>query len=196
MNKNVWELRTSCKKNLTIRSNLDYFNNRFDGRSMANSWVVPDIRIQGKSLRFRDFISWLPTAPVVSSKAKEVLPELLEPYCEFFLLISLRKKSYFATNVIKLVDCLDMKKSEIIFFEDDPTEILMINRHIFMQEKIPDIPIFKIPQDPETVFVTKKFIDCVISNKLTGAAFSRPEEDQLVRLVHGEPINVVPGVLD
>ena len=66
---------------------------------------------------------------------------------------------------------------------------------MFYQGRIPrNVPVFKIPEDDGTVFVTKSFVDAVITNGLRGAVFHDPSVNALMKIVLGESLNVVPGV--
>ena len=46
------------------------------------------------------------------------------------------------------------------------------------------------------VFVTRPFVDAVIAGGLRGAVFADPARNELEKLMRGEPLNVVPGVLE
>ncbi len=194
----VWRFRSSCNKDLALSSPIDYFKENFIAERMGEKYPRPSyIHIDGKSKRLRDFVSWMLSAPVVSEKAVKVLEPLIGTFCEILPLIELRGKNYYALNVLKLVDCLDLASSDIHYADDNPSHILRIRRYKFLEEKIPaDIPIFKIPEDIGSVFVTRLFIDIVIANKLHGAAFEDPSVDSLSKIIKGESLNVIPELME
>ena len=194
MAQEIWKLLSGNDPDLVIRTEIDYFQTHFVGEPMSN-WKPPPVRIQGKSKRLRDFVSWMNSAPVLSLKAKDCLDALIGPHCQLFPLIELRRKQYYAVNVTTLVDCLDTAKSEILYASDEPGHILAIDCYVFKPGPGPS-PIFKLPQYDGAVFVTRPFVDAVIAGGLRGAVFADPTRNELEKLVRGEPLNVVPGVLE
>ncbi|HBA85379.1 MAG TPA: hypothetical protein DCZ95_14930 [Verrucomicrobia bacterium] len=196
MMKHVWKYVTSCEKDLVLRTELSYFDNHFVGLSMREQWNPPPLRIVGKSKRIRDFVSWMRAAPVVSQRAQDVLFPLIGPYVEFLPLIEIRRKSFFAINVLNIVDCLDKERSVIHYATDDPQHILSIPVYVFRESAIPKSPLFKIPEDTGSVFVTQPFVDTVIKHALWGIGFADPTANQWGKFARGESLNVVPGVPD
>jgi hypothetical protein len=191
----VWTFGGDCNKDVNIRTALDYFQKHFIAVSMTDAWEPPDIRIQGKSKRLRDFVCWMMSVPVLSKKAVEVLEPLIGQHCEILPLIELRGKPFYALNVLTTVDCLDKAGSDILYSPNDPVRILSIGPYKFDEKKIPDdIPIFKLPEYTATVFVTRAFIDAVIDNGLCGASFHDPAANPFGKLARGEPLNVIPGL--
>ena len=191
----LWKLGYDCNKDVNIRTAIDYFQKNFVAVPMADAWEPPEIRIEGKSKRLRDFVSWMNSAPVLSKKAVEALEPLISEHCEILPLIELRGKPYYALNVLTTVDCLDKTASDILYATDDPSHILRIKSYKFVEGKLPlNIPIFKIPDDVGCVFVTRSFIDAVIANGLRGSSFEDPAIDPFSKLARGEPLNIVPGL--
>jgi hypothetical protein len=67
----IWILRSADSRNLSLKpGDLDYFQTHFVGVPMRENWKPPPLKIDGKSLRLRDFVSWMIGAPVISEKAK------------------------------------------------------------------------------------------------------------------------------
>lgn len=197
MKTDVWIFRSADSRNLAlIPHNLDYFQTRFVCKPMKHDWEPPPVTIDGKSHRLRDFVSWMAKAPVVSERAKDAMENLLGPNVEFLPLIELRGKQYFAINVLKLVDCLDIANSEIVYGATDPRRIMNIKRYALLPDRIEDVPIFKVPDYRSAVFVTKPFVDLVIKAKLTGAKFADPTANPWQAILHGKSCNTVPGVLE
>jgi hypothetical protein len=192
----IWKLGVDCNKDITIRTAIDYFNNAFVSKPLVNGWRPPMIRVQGKSKRIRDFVSWMNSAPVVSEKAKNALEPLIGKHCEFLPLIELRGAPFYAINVLTTLDCLDRAASRILYAKDDPMHIIQISTYIFRADVIPiNVPIFKIPDDNfGAVFVQKAFVDTVIANGLRGASFHDPALNPFVKIARGESLNVVSGL--
>ena len=187
MQQDIWILRSADKRNLSlIPSDLDYFQTHFIGQPMAERWNPPSLTIDGKALRLRDFVSWMIQAPVISDVARSALEPLVSKSVEFLPLIELRKKRYYAMNVLRLVDCLDRSESEILYSPDDPERILTINKFQFDRGRIISAPIFKIPDDPSCVFVMQAFIDAVIDSRLTGAKFADPTVNPWAPVLNGQ----------
>ena len=92
MAQEIWKLLSGNDPDLVIRTEIDYFQTHFVSEPMSN-WKPPSIRIQGKSKRLRDFVSWMNSAPVLSQKAKDYLEPLIGAHCQFFPVIELRKKT-------------------------------------------------------------------------------------------------------
>ena len=189
----AWKFVADCNQDLVIRSEIDYFQRHFIGRSMVDDWKPPLLRISGGSKRVRDFVSWMLSAPAISEKARCALKDLIEPYAEILPLIELRGKPYWAVNVLKVVDCLDRERSEISYSPDDG-RILNVWKYVFREERLESVPIFKVAGDLGQVFVTRSFVDAVIANSLRGAAFADPGVSSFAAMIQGDSPNVIPGV--
>lgn len=175
MTHKIYKLVADCNDDVVIRTNLEYFRNNFIGLPMHNHWVPPTLRIVGKSKRNRDFISWMLTAPVISERGKEALQLIIAPYVEFLPLIKLKNVQYFALNVTCLIECLDKARSDILYAPNN--EIQSIDKYYFIEDKIEQVPIFKVKEWPNDVFVTEPFIDQVHKFNLQGAEFVDPSKD-------------------
>lgn len=175
-----------------------YFRVNFVGASMEAKWAPPPLELLSAKSKVRDFVSGSAGIPVVSSRAKTVLQPLTVDQCEFLPLIEIQGEQYYAINVTNIIDCLDIERSDVRYFTGEPKRIMAIHQFIFDEHKIPGTAvIFKIPDLLTTIpFVTKPFVDAVIANHLTGAAFADPSENLWGRIVRKQPLNVVPGVLD
>jgi hypothetical protein len=193
----IWLLYIGGKKRLTVTPhNLDYFQTHFVGKPMKKNWQTPPVEIRGKSLRLKDFVGWMTKAPVCSERAKHCLEPIIGEYAEFLPLIKIRGKMHYAINVVKMVDCLDLERSEISYFEHDPTRIMDIHTYKFLPERMEDLPIFKVPQQRgAVVFVTKKFVDIVVANKLVGASFADPSINCWEYVLGKREANTVPNVI-
>ena len=196
MSSKTWLLYLGGKKKLSlIPHDLDYFKTHFVGQPMKHDWQPPPVTIHGKSLRLCDFVVWMAKAPVCSEKAKLSLEPVIGSFVEFLLLTELRGKPYYAMNVLKIVDCLDVARSEIDYFDHDPKRISAINTFAFLPDRVENVPIFRVPQPTSRVFVTQKFADVVVANKLVGASFADPSINCWDYVFGKREPNTVPGVL-
>lgn len=167
----VYEFKPRANNVFSLQPiDLDHFG-EFIGKPMKNGWQPPEIRIMSKTRPLKDFVSLMLKSPVFSEKAKNALESLIGKYVEFLPLIELKNRLYYAVNVIYLADCLDHDKTVFTYVQG---KIICIEDIQFIYEKIPDVPIFKVPQDIGTVFVRQPFVDVVIQNQLTGAIFFDP----------------------
>ena len=73
---------------------------------------------------------------------------------------------YWALNVLKLVPCLDVSRSKVLYSPSDPTRILSVSSVRFQESNFPSVPIFKLSEYPSKVFVRKPFVDIAIENGL------------------------------
>ncbi|MCK7473639.1 MAG: hypothetical protein MZV49_09170 [Rhodopseudomonas palustris] len=86
----------------------------------------------------------------------------------------MKKQFYYLFNIVSVVDCVDKDKSDIVCgVPDEPDYILSMWKTHFIQERIPNLPVFSVPEY-HWPFVTRSFVDAVIANKLTGAQFEDP----------------------
>jgi Immunity protein family (Imm11) len=146
------------------------FNRRFDGRSIKRKWsgrekfaFVPRRMPKGDTPGLSSHI------PVFSSKALTILGDFLKASGEV-LQISCDAEKYFLFNVTRLVDALDEAKCELQLFNDGG--IMDIVRYSFLKEKLIDVVIFKLPQDPlGWVYTTDPFVDRVQAAGLKGFKF-------------------------
>jgi hypothetical protein len=95
-----------------------------------------------------------------------------------------------------MVDCLDLNRSEVVYFDHDPKRIMDIHTYAFLPNRVEDVPVFKVPERQGSgVFVTQKFVDAVIAKKLIGASFADPSINCWDYVFGKREPNTVPGVL-
>ncbi|WP_088547231.1 imm11 family protein [Paenibacillus aquistagni] len=109
--------------------------------------------------------------PIFSKHAIEVLQPYLESHVEMLPLIH-PSKSYFAVNVIRLVDALDYDKASLKFVEGHSDFIEEVHQYAFKPELVAQYPIFKIPEFKRLyVFVTDTFKEAIEVSGLKGFEF-------------------------
>ncbi|MBN2369882.1 MAG: hypothetical protein JXO72_05295 [Vicinamibacteria bacterium] len=133
---------------------------------------------------------------MISERAKSALEPLIAPHCEILPLIELRRRQYYAVNVLTVIDCVDHARSDICYAQGDPLRVTNVFGLRFHVQRIPsNVPIFKVPiGNFRDVLVTHPFVDAVIANGLRGAAFADPAADPFRAIMQGKSQNVVPGV--
>jgi hypothetical protein len=134
------------------------------------------------------------SAPVISSKGKLALDQLIAPHAEILPLATVRGVDLHAVNVLTLVDCLDERRSQIVYSPDEPGRIVNVLAFSFKGRCVPDVPIFKIATYPNDVFVTRTFVEHTRAAGLVGAAFADPGVNPLPLLMQGKSVNVVGGL--
>lgn len=114
---------------------------------------------------------------LISHKAKEALTDIWEEYTNLYPVILKDTSEPFYIVVPKLhIDCLDKKKSEIMYSKHDNTPSLLINWSI-INAKLEDAPIFSIDfgkiieTDFDSYFITDNFKNRVIDADLEGFCF-------------------------
>lgn len=184
--------RLGCDSDATVRlqTSLDFFKDHFKGTPLLREWKAPELTVLGRSKPLKDFIGFSLNAPTVSERAMQCLLPVIGPYCEFLPLITLKSTQYYAINTLYVADCLDLPKCHVVRSDRD-NRILSISTFFFIEDKVPDVPIFTV-QPPGDVFVRQAFVDCVKKNLLTNAKLMDPSVNQLPLIALGLDTNVVP----
>lgn len=108
---------------------------------------------------------------IMNNKAMLALKDILCCYGSM-LEVKSNDVSLWMYYVSNFVDALDTKKSDIFCSENGT--ILMIRRHVFMDEAISRHQIFKIPNMRlSPIFFTKDIIDIVEEKKIRGFGFKK-----------------------
>ena len=192
MRMKIFELCTQADKGVVLRTGLDYFQTHFVGKPMSATWRSPRIEVSNRSKPVQDFVSWMLSAPVVSTRGKECLEALLDNAVEFLPLIEVKTVQLYAINVTNVVECLDIRHSDLL--RDSTTgEIINVRRFHFDLERIPPhTTIFKVPEDTGYVFVFQAFIDAVVKYKLTGTLLQSPASNPFSGLFPNSPDILIP----
>jgi hypothetical protein len=145
----------------------------FDGRSHWSSWeplVITAADESDDDAELADF-ALLGTIPMVSARAAEVLHEVTASTCELLPLVFARD-TYFALNVLTVVDALDEERSRLTRFSDGA--VMSVEDFVFVPKRLERALIFRIPQLLRAfVFVTPQLVDVVRTARLTGFRFKR-----------------------
>jgi hypothetical protein len=136
---------------------------------LAGRWGRP--RALGKVKPFNDH-PMIDYCPCFSKRACEALGDLLAGNGEL-LPVDTISGEYFIFHVTKVIDLLDLEKSDIKFRHEHPKIALEVERFVIRQGIEIDAPIFKIPQLVREAFVTDEFYNRVLEAKLNGFCFYR-----------------------
>jgi hypothetical protein len=158
---------------LVDESEWGYFRTHFVGVPMGR-WRPPKHSIIRPSKTVRDFVGWVLGALVVTARARACLEPLIGKHVEFFRFTKIGDNVLYAVNVIEVIDCLDLSKSNLSYSHEDPKHVIGAFGFVFDEEKVQAVPIFKVPQWTGSIFVSDEFAKVVVCNKLTGAGFDDP----------------------
>lgn len=154
----------------------EFLNRFFIGKSIPSDWIIPKHNLDFPKKKLKDFILGYSQAPFVSEIVKNAINENFEGLVEFHWIGKIKEKDYFVMNVVNLLDCLDLKQSEINWGSDGD-EILGIRKFVFrdeMRQIIQNTPVFKVPQHPFPIFVNNQFVELVRQYNFTGIGFEDP----------------------
>lgn len=152
----------------------DFYERYFIGKEMAKDWEPPPFKIDDPNLSLKDFVAGTLMAPLVSEKSKRALFHLLRNHAEFLPCMDIKNIPYYVLNVTRLVDCIDLNNSEVSYHPTEPGRILNIMQFRFQEDKIENVPVFKVPQDTGIIFVRRPFVDVVIKERITGVGVEDP----------------------
>ena len=108
--------------------------------------------------------------PVFSQTAYNFLHKIIPQNIAEYLPIEINSEKYYAVNILKSYsNILNEKKSDIEFFSSG--RIMEINNYVFLPQKEPLLPVFKIAQLMTNIFVTETIVNAVKESNLTGANF-------------------------
>ena len=110
------------------------------GKSLAEQWLPVNVQ-RMKSGKSGDFPSLANHVPVFSIRALQVLGPLLEDSIEA-LPLACKGHSFYAINVLKVLDCLDKDKSEITWLPSGGA--MFIDRYVLKKDYIKGQHIFKM----------------------------------------------------
>jgi hypothetical protein len=171
----LFNLRTDlsiCCTFLPLEGTPDVWDGLFDGTPRLGGYPIR----QGERGEERadgplpDFTTFDLAYPTFSSRAREILDELLTPYGEFAAIELDEPMRYFAFNATTIVDVLDEQKSKIKRYTDGG--VMRVEQHILRESVTTLPPIFKIPQTRRnTTYVNEAFVQRVQTSGLQGFRF-------------------------
>ncbi|GAA4737608.1 imm11 family protein [Flavisolibacter ginsenosidimutans] len=136
--------------------------------SVMSSWR-PLYMFRGEPKKHPDFFEIDATSVIaISQKAVDRLKQFLEKDIEL-LPLETDAGRYYVLNVMNIVDCLN--KNESVYTSTNNGLIAAYTSLEFIQEKIADNVIFKIPELPYHTFITDEIQDRCETEKVKGLMF-------------------------
>lgn len=170
-----------------------YWATHFVGTRMSEDWQLPPLELLGKSKKLGDFVGWMLNVPIVSERARAVFEPLVGDDVQFLRFHDLRGKPYYAMNVLRMEDYMDDALSA--GQRGTNGKLFTYHRYVFKHNLPDDLPpIFKVTPMSE-VFVTRRFAEAIVANKLTGACLQDPSKSGITLIASGQPLNAYPGLL-
>jgi len=194
----IWLLRSgSSKKYMYLQGYIrdhTFWEHNFHARRMPEDWTLPPLEVLGKSKKLGDSVGWMLGAPIVSERARMVLEPIVGSDVQFVRFHALRGEPYFGMNVLHVErDLLDIKQSKCNHHPGGG--ISHCTQYIFKRELPDELPsIFKISPSSD-VFVTRRFAEAVVQDKLTGFCLQDPSQDAIRLMAKGLPLNAYPGLI-
>jgi hypothetical protein len=145
----------------------------FQGVSLATSWKPLKMKVDVSTGKMGDFPGYPAGPPIFSEHAWQVLQPLLGASVEA-LPLEFKGGSFFAINVLEVVDCLDQGRSDIGRFPDG--SVISIHDYVFKAGCLKKQLMFRLPEDLGHVLVTEPFRDCVMKHKLKGLLWDKIAE--------------------
>lgn len=174
----VWRLNASMKAmaiNDSGTSEEDYSKTDFNG-SFIEEWVPLTVVSIANKKKKGDYVYYTANVPVFYSRAVSLLNEYIAGNVQF--LPAKHERELYFVNVTNIVDCIDYKRS---ILRQNPWNVFSgFERMFFIEEKLKDEYIFKIPELLHThVFVTDQFKGMVEQLKLKDFDFEEIWDSEL-----------------
>jgi hypothetical protein len=122
----------------------------FDCTPRAATWPVQKVYVEKPLLKRGNFFSFLSSEFICDEKARNELADVLEMSGEL-LPLSLDGEPLYLMNVLGCYNALDSEKSE---WHGRVGPGGRLKKFVFHPNRIPDVPLFKIPEMPRTVILT------------------------------------------
>lgn len=141
----------------------------FQGESKKDTWRSPKFE-RMNNRPFSNSPGLSSHIPVMDEEAVNVLNRMIEENAEL-LPLDCPCGTFFAVNVVRVLDCLDLNKSEFKSFSDG--RIMRMIKYSFFEEKINEINLFKVKGlELKRPFVSDRFKKAVEDNHLKGFVFT------------------------
>lgn len=110
---------------------------------------------------------------ILSTRAADVLRDLLEPNGEFLPVVFPENPDVALFHPTTALDALDKEKAELRYMDLEKKKPFKVVRYWFVEEKLGDVPIFVLAEDAGKIFVADAFVERVCENQPTGFGFRR-----------------------
>ena len=157
-----------------VNTNPDAMPVFFKGQRMTDSWVAPSVDYKGHETAtiVPDFPFFSHGALVCRESFWPLIKPVVENDVETLSVHSLSGIDFIAMNILTVIECLDMKKSEYDISRPSGA-VNYIRKYVVDTSAIPDtVCLFKMPQLTATKqFCTSVFKNWIESNNCTGLQF-------------------------
>ncbi len=135
---------------------------------LISEWPDPPPPAEGHVRSFNDYPGINLGTPAFSQRSVDYLRDLLEPNGE---LLPVRHSIgiFYVYNCTRLVNCLDLDKSEYSKFKDG--QVHGIRRYAFIPEKVIDLTFFRLRPEPLHLYCTQVVLERVKKHGLIGFVF-------------------------
>ncbi len=152
-------------------------NLRFDCTPQKN-WVPPKVRVFDPTKPLGDFLSFASGSLTVRAEKLSAVRSSFEMAGEILKLDG-QNATYWCLNVLVCVNCVDEDASEW-FVDSKSGKRITLKRPVFRRGFLAESSIFKVPQQPGSVYVwedeNEGFLFEYQTNKLTGLKFEPVQE--------------------
>lgn len=171
----IYELGFFCddEEDIALQGNVAAFRSTPGGKRIDKGLVVTQLAPKWKRLTVTgklpsgfDFTMINCLDPIFSSRAALALEDQLRSNGEL-LPVSCGTEELWYFNTLRVADILDRDKSGITWLKHGITAI-EIDPYVFHESLVSDLSIFRIPEQPARVFITHKFLNYSIENRITG----------------------------
>ena len=166
-------IATPNEKYETVNCVHEHFD--FDGSSRADSWqpVLVERNVKWNRGRYdlpADMASMTAGDGIsLRRSAVEALRDLLEEHGEILPLATEDGVELFAWNITRVIDALDVERSNISRFSDGG--IMFVNAPAFHEPMVRSVAYFKLPLRCTRIYLGQRFVDRVEAAGLTGLDF-------------------------
>jgi hypothetical protein len=135
---------------------------------MAHLWWPQPV--VGRVRPFNDFPCINLIIPAFSRRSVDALREFLEANGEL-LPLQTDVGEYFVYNVTTVADILDRERATVEYFNEMPHIALSIDHFELHEDRLKDLSIFRLVEEPSRTYVTGRFASRVREHRLEGFAF-------------------------
>lgn len=151
----------------------------FRGEAKKDNWTSPKF-VRINNLPFGNTTGLLSYTPFFDDEAVKELDCFLEGNAEL-LPLNCPEGNFYVVNVTKVLDCLNLERSEYKSFSDG--RIMRMIKYVFYEGIVRDIDVFKVKGlEGRDVFVSDKFKNKVEESQLTGFKFTLVWDSELVEI--------------
>jgi len=145
--------------------------NDYDGKRLSETWKPIELKIYKTNLTGNVF-RLTSHLPIFDEKAVAVTKPIIGDYVEYLTILHHEPElgKMYIVNVTAVLDCLDLNRSKIDYFDDG--SILSVLDFVFDDRQIGATPIFRIKGlELKYLFVSEAFKNVFGSLGLTGLVF-------------------------